>query len=162
MVIKYRPGADSPTDYMSRHPAISNIIRSREQQMAEHNMNAPASVATPMALTVDEVKHQTVKDTTLQVVINLVQTNKWHDIAHYRGTDISSECLLSFNKVRYTLTVNESAGLQMRDYPIVIPSTLQKRVVELAHEGHQGMSKTKALIRNNCGFQGSTQRSKCL
>ena len=44
--------------------------------------------------------------------------------------------------MRYTLTVNESADLVIRDYHIVIPST-QKRVVELAHEGHQGMSKTK-------------------
>ena len=27
MVIKYRPGADNPVDYMSRHPARANIIR---------------------------------------------------------------------------------------------------------------------------------------
>ena len=127
MVIKYRPGADNPADYMSRHPARSNIIRSREQQMAEHYVNALASVATPMALTVDEVKRETAKDATLQVVIKLVQTNKWHDIAHYRDTEVSYECLLSFSKVRDTLTVNESADLLMRDYQIVIPNTLQKQ-----------------------------------
>ena len=56
--------------------------------------------------------------------------------------------------MRYTLTVNESADLVMRDYHIVIPSTLQKRVVELAHEGHQGMSKTKELIRTKVWFPG--------
>ena len=154
MVIKYRPGADNPADYMSRHPARSNIIRSREQQMAEHYVNALASVATPMALTVDEVKRETAKDATLQVVIKLVQTNKWHDIAHYRDTEASYECVLSFGKVRDTLTVNESADLLMRDYQIIIPNTLQKRVVELAHEGHQGMSKTKALIRTKVWFPG--------
>ena len=132
MVIKYRPGADNPADYMSRHPARPNIIRSREQQMAEHYVNALASVATPMALTVDEVKHETAKDATLQAVIRLVQTYKWHDIAQYRDTEVSYECLLNFSKVRDTLTVNESADLVMRGYQIVIPSTLQKRVVELA------------------------------
>ena len=122
--------------------------------MAEHYVNAPASVATPMELTVDEVKRETAKDATLQVVIELVQTNKWHNIAHYRDTEVSYECLLSFSKVRDTLTVNESADLLMRDYQIVIPNTLRKRVVELAHEGHQGMSKTKALIRTNVWFPG--------
>ena len=122
--------------------------------MAEHYMNALASVATPMALTVDEVKRETAKDATLQVVIKLVQTNKWHDIAHYRDTEVSYECLLSFSKVRDTLTVNENADLLMRDNQIEIPNTLQKRVVELVHEGHQGMSKTKALIRTKVWFPG--------
>ena len=154
MVIKYRPGADNPADYISRHPAKANIIRSREQQMAEHYVNALASVATTIALTVDEVKHETAKDVTLQAVIRLVQTNKWHDIVQYRGTEVSYECLLSFSKVRDTITVNESADLVMRDYQIVIPSTLQKGVVELAHEGHQGKSKTKALIRTKVWFPG--------
>ena len=126
MVIKYRPGEDNPADYMSRHPARPNIIRSREQQMAEHYVNALASVATPMALTVDEVKHETAKDAMLQAVIRLVQTNKWHDIAQYRYTEVSYECLLSFSNVRDTLTVIESADLVMRDYQIVIPSILQK------------------------------------
>ena len=109
MVIKYRPGADNPL----------------------------ASVAISMALTVDEVKRETAKDATLQVVIKLVQTNKLHDIAHYRDTGVSYVCLLSFSKVGDTLIVNESADLLMRDYQIVFPNTLQKRVVELAHEGHQ-------------------------
>ena len=76
MVIKYRPGAENPADYMSRHPARSNIIRSREQHMTEHYVNALASVATPMVLTVDEVKRETAKDATLQVVIKLVQTDE--------------------------------------------------------------------------------------
>ena len=154
MVIKCRPGADNPANYMSRHPARPNIICIREQQMAEHYVNALPSVATPMALTVDEVKHETAKDATLQAVIRLVQTNKWHAIAQYRGTEVSYECLLSFSKVRDNLTVNESADLVMTDYQIVIHSTLQKRVVDLTHEGHQGMSKTKALIRTKVWFPG--------
>ena len=50
--------------------------------------------------------------------------------------------------MRYTLTVNESADLVMRDYQIVVSSTLQKRVVELAHQGHQGMAKKKEIDTN--------------
>ena len=153
MIIKYCPGARNPADYMSRHPARPNMKQSREQQMAEHYVNALASVATPVALSVDEVKRETAKDVTLQAVIRLVQTNQWHDMARYHGPGVNYECLCSYNKVRNALTVNESADLLMRDYQIVVPSTLQKRVVKLAHEGHQG-SKTKALLRSKVWFPG--------
>ena len=42
----------------------------------------------------------------------------------------------------------------MRDYRIVVPSILQHCVVELAHEGHQGFCKTKALLRTKVWFPG--------
>ena len=96
--------------------------------MAEHYVNALASVATPVALSVDEVKRETAKDVTLQAVIRLVQTNQWHDMARYHGSGVNYECLCSYNKVKNAVIINESADLVMRDYQIVVPSTLQKRV----------------------------------
>ena len=35
---------------------------------------------------------------------------------------------------------------------IVIPVALQKRVIELAHEGHQGLAKTRSLVRSKVWF----------
>ena len=35
---------------------------------------------------------------------------------------------------------------------IVIPEVLQNRVVELAHEGHQGVVKTRSLLRSKVWF----------
>ena len=154
MIVKYRPGTSNPADYMSRHPARLNIKRSREQQMAEHYVNALASVATPMAMSVEEVKRETAKDETLQAVIKLIQKNKWHDVTQYGGLGVDYDSLCSFNRVKDVLTVNESSDLVMKDYQIVIPTNLQKRVVELAHDGHQGMSKTKALLRSKVWFPG--------
>ena len=40
----------------------------------------------------------------------------------------------------------------MRDTHIVIPSSLQKNIVDLAHMGHQGIVKTKALLREKVWF----------
>ena len=37
---------------------------------------------------------------------------------------------------------------------MVVPTKLQERVVELAHQGHQGMVKTKRLIREKVWFPG--------
>ncbi|CAF0905347.1 unnamed protein product [Brachionus calyciflorus] len=37
---------------------------------------------------------------------------------------------------------------------IIVPKSLQRRVIELAHQGHQGIVKTKSLIRSKVLFVG--------
>jgi hypothetical protein len=50
------------------------------------------------------------------------------------------------------LSVNEQQNLLLRGDRIVIPQSLQNRCIELAHEGHQGITKTKSLIRSKVWF----------
>lgn len=45
-------------------------------------------------------------------------------------------------------------GIVLRDTRIVVPQSLQQRTVEIAHEGHLGASKTKALMRSKVWFSG--------
>ena len=45
-----------------------------------------------------------------------------------------------------------SDGLLLRDVRIVIPSNLTHRVIDIAHSGHQGMTRTKDLIRRHVWF----------
>ena len=45
-------------------------------------------------------------------------------------------------------------GIVCRGSRVVVPLALQKRVVELSHRGHQGMSKAKSLLRTFCWFPG--------
>ena len=45
-------------------------------------------------------------------------------------------------------------GLILRGNCIVIPESLQSEIIDLAHVGHQGISKTKALIRSRVWFSG--------
>ena len=49
--------------------------------------------------------------------------------------------------VREELTAPEDSCILLRGRRIVIPSSLQERIATLAHEGHQGMVKTKSLLR---------------
>ena len=56
--------------------------------MAEKYVNTIASAAVPTAMTVEEIQRETAKDTTLQAVIDLVRSKRWHDIAQYQGTDV--------------------------------------------------------------------------
>ncbi|KAI8514170.1 hypothetical protein Bbelb_084940 [Branchiostoma belcheri] len=57
-------------------------------------------------------------------------------------------------KVQGELTVNQDQDLLLRGNRIIIPATLQSRVIAIAHEGHQGISKTKALLREKVWFPG--------
>ena len=45
-------------------------------------------------------------------------------------------------------------GLVMRGERIVIAEKLQKRVIQIAHEGHQGIVRTKQMLRAHVWFPG--------
>ena len=65
--------------------------------------------------------------------------------------------LASFKHVKHELSCTKG-GIILRGSRIVIPTLLQARVVELAHGGHQGIVKTKALIRSKVWFPGIDAR----
>ena len=46
------------------------------------------------------------------------------------------------------------SGIILKDLKIVIPKELQKRVLKIAHEGHQGMTKTKLHVRGKVWWPG--------
>ena len=45
-----------------------------------------------------------------------------------------------------------SQGIILRGSRIVLPESLQQRAIDLAHETHPGLTKTKALIREKIWF----------
>ena len=59
-----------------------------------------------------------------------------------------------FLKVKDELTVNSATNVILRGNRIVIPTSLQQRALSLAHEGHQGIVKTKKLMREKVWFPG--------
>ena len=121
--------------------------------MGDDYVQCISQTSLPNALTIEEVQLATEQDSMLQVVIKMIQTRKWCDVKLYKGsTTVIQSALLQFRNVREELTVNHSANLILRDSRIVIPSSLQARVVQLAHEGHQRECKTKALIPVKCSF----------
>jgi hypothetical protein len=69
-----------------------------------------------------------------------VQTGKWHETSKDARIKISD--FQSFEKVK-----NELPNLVLREHRIVIPKALRDKVIDIAHEGHMGVGKTQALIR---------------
>jgi transposase InsO family protein len=58
-----------------------------------------------------------------------------------------------FLNVSEELSISKS-GLILRNSLIVVPKLLQEKVLALAHEGHQGIDKTKRLLRDRVWFPG--------
>jgi hypothetical protein len=101
-------------------------------------------------MTLNEIVNCTQKDSDLQTVITAFKTNKW-------DKSYENSVLNTFSKLRYELTlvpVNDSEIL-LHGNRIVIPKDLQMRVIDLAHEGHQGIVRTKQLLREKVYFQGN-------
>jgi hypothetical protein len=63
------------------------------------------------------------------------------------------ELFSAFNQILTELSITTD-GVIIRDHRVVIPQSLQQRVIILAHEGHQGLVKTKELLRSKVWFPG--------
>ena len=68
-----------------------------------------------------------------------------------QGT-IDHSDLKILKSVRDELTVSTDDDIILRGLRIVIPSRIRAHVVNLAHEGHQGLVKTKALLHEKVWF----------
>ena len=143
--IIYAPGSNNPADYPSRHPCKQTRTTSREEKVAEEYINFISQHATPLAIDLEEVKRETLNDHTLQSVNESTRNNKWYqkDTQELR---LDNKAFKSFQTVKDELSVNAEGNLVLRGTRIVMPESLQNRSVDIAHEGHQGMAKTKAMI----------------
>ena len=88
------------------------------------------------------------RNVTLQAIITAVQTGKWYDIS--KDPRVNTSDFQSFEKVKEELCT--LSDLVLRGHRIVVPETLREKVVDIAHEGHMGMTKTKALVREKVWF----------
>ena len=86
----------------------------------------------------------------------MICTNQW-DEQDITGADLAD--LKLFRKVKDDLTLNQDNNVILRGNRIVIPSSLQKRAMLLAHEGHQGIVKTKKLLSEKVWFPGIEARA---
>ena len=129
--VVYRPGKTNIADALSRMNQSNSKDLSSEK---EDIVRFVATEATPVALTTREIERESEFDPELQSVRYYIETSDW------------SKCKL----MAYTCIKNELCTigkLVMRGDRIVIPNTLRKRVLEAAHEGHQGIVKTKSRLR---------------
>lgn len=145
---RYELGKFNPADYMSRH-ALST---GHTSNAADEYVNYVIENAAPKSVTLEEIKAETVKDKTLQNVAKAVRSGLWNT---------TDETLKPFAFVKAELTVDDS-DLILRGSRIIIPEALQTRVLTLAHEGHQGIVRTKALLREKVWFHNIDKKAESM
>lgn len=150
VTVKYRAGSDNPADYLSRHPIPEEA--SSQEKSTESHVNYVCEKATPKAMTLSEIQTATTQDPTLQAVMTAVRYGNWM-IARQQPNVVDSD-FSALYKVKDDLTVAKDNTVLLKGQCIVMPKYLQARAVQLAHEGHQGIVRTKALIREKTWFHG--------
>ena len=98
-------------------------------------MQLVAVSSTPVAISLQEIENECLNDVKLREARKCVISGNW-----------------SQNKFtsRYVQVKNElctSGGSLLRGNRLVIPYNLHKRVIDLTHEDHQGIVKTKSQLR---------------
>ena len=136
--VQYKPGVDNPADFLSRHPTKESA--SRQEKMTEQYINLLTRSAVPKTMTIAEIKNATDSDKTLQGLRAAIRLNRW-----------DCDVVKPFKSVRDELTIG-AHNLILRGTRIVIPKSLQKKAVDLAHATHQGLAKTKSLLREKVWF----------
>ena len=129
-IVKYRPGPDNPADYFSRSPITSKYEEGTSN--AEIFALRVLDIASPKAITLENIKEASDADPVHIEAKKALLTGNWrrsnplYPIRHY---------------------LSEVNNFLVYDRQYVLPASLQQRCLQIAHEGHQGISRTKSRLR---------------
>ena len=149
----YTSGANNASDFLSRQP-ISRDVDHTQEDAAENYVNFLTTHAVPKAMTLQEIKDATKKDKTLEGLAKIIREQLWDSKPKWHELNTDNDDIRKYINVRDELTINDEADIVLRGSRIVIPRSLQHRAISIAHEGHQGLVKTKQLIREKIWFPG--------
>ena len=135
--VTYRPGPQNIADALSR---LTQEGSNEGRNVAEEYIRYVAENAAPRAIPIQEIEEASAEDDEITMLRKCVQTNDWDGVEPV------------FKAVRNELTV--LGKLVLRGTRLVIPKKLCKQVLDLAHEGHQGIVKTKQRLRTKVWWPG--------
>lgn len=141
--IVHWPGKANIADFFSRQPiGPIDCFSVQERNFSEVFVNMVVASALPEALKLDEVIKESGEDIEMRSIAKFLR-------------DEGKQCEIpdEFKNVKDELSCTAD-GIILRNTLIVIPKSLRAKVVQLAHSGHQGVVKTKALIRSRVWFPG--------
>ncbi|XP_064082956.1 uncharacterized protein K02A2.6-like [Macrobrachium nipponense] len=132
--VKYKPGRANAADALSRLP-LSDIPKSNVAE--EYAYFIPKS-ATPVALTTREIEQESGVDVELSKVRQAVRTGDWNEVPDFKYVK-DEICIF---------------GCLLLRGQSIIPKSLRRQILDLAHEGHQGIVKCKSRLRQKVWWPG--------
>ena len=86
-------------------------------------------------IVIDEIRHETQMDNTLNLVIKALKDNNWPK---------NSPRLHPFSKISQELCVQNK--ILIKNNKIALPKTLYKKALSLLHQNHWGIEKTEHML----------------
>lgn len=129
--VVYRPGKTNIADALSR----MNTHQQRDRGDNCDFVRMVVQQSVPIALTAKEVEQASAVDQELNHVKECVRTGNWNECSIPAYLHVKEE-------------LSTYGELLLRGTRLVIPKSLQDCVLKLAHEGHQGIGKTKNRLRS--------------
>lgn len=133
-------GKTNPADVLSRLPLDNQPFR--ERNIAEEYINYVTMNAVPKALTLEEITSATQGDSILQRVKRCLDGAAWPDAPEIKP----------YKQIKDELCVRD--GVILRGSRIVMPRALWQATLSNAHEGHQGIVRTKQMVREKVWWPG--------
>ena len=137
---KYRPGHWNPIDVLSRKPLLVSDTEMNSMG-GEQYIRFVVAHAIPKSMTLDEIRKHTINDVFCCKLMEAIKTGQWSDpnLAYVRAFRHEFSCI---------------DNIVLRSNRITIPTSLQSKVLNLGHTGHQGIVKTKQYLRTKVWWLG--------
>ncbi|CAF1025218.1 unnamed protein product, partial [Brachionus calyciflorus] len=136
----HTPGLGNIADFLSRHPMK---LKKEDLDDTSEFIDMIVKYTVPKSVTLEKIVEETLKDVALTKLRKMIIRNKFNN-----DNDVKS-----FKQVFSELSISNE-NLVLRGLQIVIPESLQDDMVNIAHEGHLGIVKTKQLLRSKIWFPG--------
>lgn len=131
--VVYRPGKTNIADPLSRLAIKDSISGKTFDEYAEYYVHWVASNALPVALKITEIEQASEVDKSIQSVRDGLHENVWSEDATPFKLFATELCFAGM--------------ILLRGTRIVIPEALRMQVLDLAHEGHPGITIMKQRLR---------------
>jgi transposase InsO family protein len=138
--VEFQSGALNPADILSR--STFKQEKCEISSITEKYMDYLCENAVPSAMTLDQIDKESSQDKFIQELIMCINQGKWPKHEKFK----------TFFKLRNELSIHNNVIL--RGNRLIIPERLRPMVLQLAHETHQGIVKTKQMLREKVYWPG--------
>ena len=132
--LQYRAGVENEVaDFLSRHP-----LRTSSDTLHDDEENFVVRRIANDGISLESIRECTANDQVLKKIVQFVQT-QW-------PKRITESELVPFSHLRHQLSM-ENGCLVREDQRLVIPASLQRSLLHMAHMGHPGIVRMKRKLR---------------